>query len=68
MNCIVVDDNKMARTAIKLLIAQVDFLHLKQECATPVEAFNYLQTEDVDLVFLDVEMPGSAARRLSRQA
>ncbi len=58
MNCIVVDDNKMARTAIKLLIAQVDFLHLKQECATPVEAFNYLQTEEVDLVFLDVEMPG----------
>src|ERR1700745_736989 len=58
MNCIVVDDNKMARTAIKLLIAQFDFLQLKQECATPIEAFNYLQKEDVDLVFLDVEMPG----------
>ena len=57
MNCIVVDDNKMERTAIKLLIDQVGFLHLKQECATPIEAFNYLQTEDVDLVFLDVEMP-----------
>lgn len=58
MNCIVVDDNKMARTAIKLLIDQVDFLDLKQECSTPIEAFNYLKTEDVDLVFLDVEMPG----------
>lgn len=58
MNCIVVDDNKMARTAIKLLIAQVDFLNLKQECSTPLEAFNYLKTEEVDLVFLDVEMPG----------
>jgi DNA-binding LytR/AlgR family response regulator len=58
MNCILVDDNKMARTAIKLLIDQVDFLHLKKECATAVEAFNYLETEDVDLIFLDVEMPG----------
>jgi two-component system LytT family response regulator len=58
MNCIIVDDNKMARTAIKLLIDQVDFLNLKQECATPIEAFNYLQKEEVDLVFLDVEMPG----------
>ncbi len=57
MNCIVVDDDKLARTAIKILIAQVDFLHLKQECATPVEAFNYLKTNEVDLVFLDVEMP-----------
>jgi DNA-binding LytR/AlgR family response regulator len=58
MNCIVVDDNKLARTAIKQLISQVDFLNLKQECASSVEAFNFLKTNDVDLVFLDVEMPG----------
>jgi two-component system, LytTR family, response regulator len=58
MNCIVVDDNKMARTALKKLINQVDFLVFKEECASPVDAFNYLQKEAVDLVFLDVEMPG----------
>lgn len=58
MNCIIVDDNKMARTALKKLIEQVDSLVLKEECASPVEAFNYLQKEQVDLVFLDVEMPG----------
>ena len=58
MNCIVVDDDKLARTAIKVLADQIDFLCLKQECTTPIEAFNYLKTEDVDLVFLDVEMPG----------
>src|SRR4051812_8261882 len=64
MNCIVVDNNKMARTAIKLLIDQVDFLNLKQECDTPIEAFNYLQKEEVDLVFLDVEMPGMSGIEL----
>lgn len=64
MNCIVVDDNKMARTAIKLLIDQVEFLKLKQECSSPVEAFNYLKTEDIDLVFLDVEMPGMSGIEL----
>jgi len=58
MDCIIVDDIKMERTALKNLIAQVDFLNLKHECADPVEAFNYLQKESVDLVFLDVEMPG----------
>lgn len=57
MNCIVVDDNKMARTATKQLIAQVDFLNLVQECSNPIDAFNYLKTEKVDLVFLDIEMP-----------
>lgn len=58
MNCIIIDDSKMARTAIKLLISQVNFLHLKKECESSIEGFNYLKTEDVDLVFLDVEMPG----------
>lgn len=64
MNCIVVDDNKMARTAMKQLISQVDFLKLKKECSDPVEAFNYLKTEDADLVFLDIEMPGMSGIEL----
>lgn len=58
MNCIIVDDNKMARTALKKLIEQVDSLVLQEECASPVDAYNYLLKENVDLVFLDVEMPG----------
>src|SRR6185436_8679695 len=58
MKCIIVDDNKMARTAIKVLIDQVEFLELKAECENPMDAFNYLKSEEVDLVFLDVEMPG----------
>jgi two-component system LytT family response regulator len=58
INCIVVDDSNLARMELKLLIAQVDFLNLVKECENPVEAFNYLQKEPVDLVFLDVEMPG----------
>ena len=58
MNCIIVDDNKMARTALKKIIEQVDSLVLQEECASPVDAYNYLLKENVDLVFLDVEMPG----------
>jgi len=66
MNCIIVDDNKMARTAVKQLIEQVDFLNLKEVCATSLEAFNYLKKEEVDLVFLDVEMPGMTGIELVR--
>ncbi|MES2139622.1 MAG: LytTR family DNA-binding domain-containing protein [Bacteroidota bacterium] len=58
MNCIVVDDSKIARETIKLLIEQFSFLKLVKECESPVEAFEYLKKEPVDLVFLDVEMPG----------
>jgi two-component system LytT family response regulator len=58
MKCIIVDDNKLSREAVKQLVEQVDFLELKGECESPVEAFNFLKKEAVDLVFLDVEMPG----------
>ena len=64
MKCIIVDDNKMARTAIRLMIEQVNFLELKHECESPMEAFNILKTEDLDLVFLDVEMPGMSGVEL----
>lgn len=57
MNCIVVDDSLVARKALTILISQVNFLTLKKECSNPVEAFNYLQTETIDLIFLDIEMP-----------
>jgi two-component system LytT family response regulator len=57
MNCIVVDDSLVARKALTILIDQVNFLTLKKECSNPIEAFNYLNTEPVDLIFLDIEMP-----------
>lgn len=66
MKCIVVDDNKMSRTLVKQLIEQVDFLELKAECENPVEAFNYLKKEEVDLVFLDIEMPAMTGLELIR--
>jgi two-component system LytT family response regulator len=58
MNCLIVDDDRMAREALKHLIEQVDFLLLEEECSDAVSAFNYLRKETIDLVFLDVEMPG----------
>jgi two-component system, LytTR family, response regulator len=67
MNCIVVDDNKMARTAVKLMIAQFDFLTLKHECENAQDAINILNKEDIDLVFLDVEMPGMTGLELIKK-
>jgi two-component system LytT family response regulator len=64
MRCIIVDDNQLARTSIKLLLNQFDFLKLEAECCSAVEAFNVLKMKAIDLVFLDVEMPGMTGLEL----
>lgn len=58
MKCIIVDDDQLARAALRHLIEQINFLELIEECSSPVEAYNYLKNNPIDLVFLDVEMPG----------
>lgn len=58
MKCIIVDDNKMARMALKQLVSQVSNLDLIAECNDAVEALDSLNTTEVDLLLLDIEMPG----------
>lgn len=66
MNCIIVDDNKMARMTMKQLVSQVKDLQLVQECADAMEAYNTINKEDVDLILLDIEMPGMTGLELIR--
>jgi DNA-binding LytR/AlgR family response regulator len=66
LRCLIVDDNKMARAALKQLTGKVDFLELAGECESPEEVFSILQKGDIDLVFLDVEMPGMSGLDLVR--
>jgi len=58
MKCIIVDDNKVARMALKQLISQVASLELIAECNDAAEALDSLNTTQVDLLLLDIEMPG----------
>lgn len=64
MNCLIVDDNKIARTTMKQLASQVKDLVIISECAHAMEAYNFLLEQPVDLVFLDIEMPGMTGLEL----
>ena len=57
MKCIIVDDNKMARMALKQLVSQVQNLETVAECSNAMEAYNQLANNQIDLIFLDIEMP-----------
>ena len=57
MKCLIVDDNKMARMALKQLVNQVTGLELIAECTDAKEALISLNSSHVDLLLLDIEMP-----------
>lgn len=66
MKCIIVDDNKMARMAMKQLVAQVKDLDLVAECEDAMEAYNIINKQPIDLIFLDIEMPGMTGLELTK--
>lgn len=58
INCIVVDDEPLARELMVSYIDQVPELACTGTYASAIEAFAALHTHAVDVIFLDIEMPG----------
>lgn len=57
MKAIAIDDEPIALEIIKAHAAKVPFLELKAEFTDAFKALEYLQKENVDLLFLDIKMP-----------
>lgn len=57
MNCIIVDDEPLARDAIQMLLEQTPHLDLVGSFNSAESASAYLETNEVDLIFLDIQMP-----------
>jgi DNA-binding LytR/AlgR family response regulator len=57
MNCIIIDDEPMARNGLREYIGEVDFLKLLGEFEHPLKAMDIMGKQTVDLIFLDIQMP-----------
>lgn len=57
LNCLIVDDEPLARTGIEGHIKQTSFLALKGSVPDGTEACELLHKEKIDLMFLDINMP-----------
>lgn len=58
MNCIIIDDEPLARDAIEMLISQTEDLDLIGSFSSPETVKDFIENNTVELVFLDIQMPG----------
>ena len=58
MTCLAVDDEPLALDLLEDNIGKIPFLKLLKKCSNALEANDFLQSQTVDLVFHDIQMPG----------
>jgi hypothetical protein len=58
LKCLIVDDEEMARKLLEENSRHLPFLEVIGMCKNPFEAMQFLQEHKVDLMFLDIQMPG----------
>ena len=57
MRCLIVDDDEMSRVSLEMLLKKVEDIEIAGVCEDAMSAMELLQRENVDLIFLDIEMP-----------
>lgn len=57
LNCLIIDDEPIAREAIAGYCKDFLFLNVVGQCKNVLQANEYLQKQPVDLIFLDINMP-----------
>ena len=58
MNCIIIDDESVSREILTFLCKKEDDLSVTGSFSNALDAFKLLNKEQVDLIFLDIHMPG----------
>ena len=58
LSACIVDDEELARRGIRTRLSSHEDITVEVECESGREAVNAIQNNDLDLVFLDVQMPG----------
>ncbi len=57
INCVIIDDEPLAREGLASYVREVDFLNLNGVCENPFELLPLIDRQAADLIFLDIQMP-----------
>lgn len=67
MRCLIVDDEPIARIGMKRLVSRHNDIKIVGMAGSAEEAMEILRSSDVDLIFLDIQMPGLTGIELARR-
>jgi DNA-binding LytR/AlgR family response regulator len=66
IRCAIVDDEPLALDLIEGYVRKTPFLELVARCSSPYQALQTLNSERIDLIYLDIQMPGVTGIEFSR--
>lgn len=66
LTCMIVDDEPMALNLVESYVNKTPFLVLKKKCGSAIEAMQFINSEPVDVLFLDIQMPDLTGLEFSK--
>src|SRR5688572_5848573 len=57
MNCLIIDDEPLARKGLQEYVQEIDFLNRVASCENALKAAPFLNGQKIDLIYLDIHMP-----------
>lgn len=66
LRCLIVDDEPVARQGMREYIHETEFLHLQAEASSAQEAEALMSQGNIDLILLDIQMPGTTGLEFLR--
>ena len=66
INCVIVDDEPVARNVLETFVAKIPNLELVKSCKNAMEAFEVANQQKIDILFLDINMPDISGLSLAK--
>jgi two-component system, LytTR family, response regulator len=66
LRCLLVDDEPLALELLESYVSKTPSLQLSGKCSSAFEAMEFMESNEVDLLFLDIQMPGLTGLELSK--
>jgi len=66
INCIIIDDEPLAQKGMERFVSEIPYLNLAGSCDNAVMAMEMLSEKKIDLMFLDIKMPGMSGLQMMK--